>query len=102
MTGDTRTARTAKFARSAIAMTRHVNKGIHAKLGLDRRHANVRKVAKVKNKKRQMESLVTAELKERYTKLRDRIDMDKQGEYTPTDPTRACRHEDTILPKSTI
>ena len=50
---------TAKFARSAIAMTRHVNKGIHAKLGLDRRHANVRKVAKIKNQKRQMESLVT-------------------------------------------
>ena len=76
---------TAKFARSAIAMTRHVNKGIHAKLGLDRRHANVRKVAKIKTSDKWRPWWLQS-YKERYTKLRDRIDVDKQGEYTPTDP----------------
>ena len=38
----------------------------------------------MKNQKRQMESLVSAELKERYTKLRDRIDEDKEGKYIRT------------------
>ena len=47
-----------------------------------------------------METLVT-QVEERYTKLRDRIDADKQGEYTHA-PARACRHEETIHPNSTI
>ena len=68
---------TAKFARSAIAMTRHVNKGINAKLNLDRTHTNMRKVTQMKKHKRAVHVVVNETLKERYLKLKDTIDKDK-------------------------
>ena len=72
---------TAKFARSTIAMTRHINKGIHTKLHLDRTHTNIRKVERMKERKHEVHAVVNETLKERHLRMKDRIDKDKEDHH---------------------
>ena len=62
-------------------MTRHINKGIHTKLHLDRTHTNIRKVERMKERKHEVHAVVNETLKERHLRMKDRIDKDKEDHH---------------------